>query len=315
MTQHPIAPSIPPSFRSDDNQRTLETQGWVVVDLLPPGDVAELGTFFATAAHRTASDAYDDTYAEFSVIHSRPLFRRAAFERITKAAMPHLEPLLTDHRPLVANFVNKPCGTGVVPMHQNWSVVDEARFRSLSVWIALTDVGPDDGAMELVAGSHQRSREPRGMWAYEAFRDVDPSAAQSHLESVPVKAGQAIILDDATIHYSAPNLGDRPRLAIQLIVVPCAAQPLFFQQVAATDDGLEVDVWAVEERFFWDFWHGQGDAAFGTVVERRTVAHPKHHLVAGAETALSRDQTGSRRRRRWMRWRRSSSSRGNTATS
>ena len=61
-----------------------------------------------------------------------------AFDTITSVAGPRATELLVGHRPLVANFVNKLPGTGVVPMHQNWSVVDDGTHEVLA-----TGVWPD----------------------------------------------------------------------------------------------------------------------------------------------------------------------------
>jgi ectoine hydroxylase-related dioxygenase (phytanoyl-CoA dioxygenase family) len=166
-----------------------------------------------------------------------------------------------------------------VPAHQNWSVVDESRFRSVSVWVALTDCTVDNGTLLLADGSHRVLRGRRGMWAYTAFAAVEGPVAEDLLTPVEVRAGQAIVLDDATIHYSAPNRTDRPRLAIQYVMVPSDADALFFQQVGGDDERLEVDVWQVTPDFFFDFWHGDGDARHGEVVARIDVDNPRRDVA------------------------------------
>lgn len=251
----------------------LDAKGWVTVPLLDAEEVRELVAFYASHAadgHLNPEGAYNSTYAEFSVIHSRPEFRPVAYSEIVRIVARRAQPLLCSFRPLVANFVNKPPGTGVVPVHQNWSVVDEQRFRSVSVWVPLVDCGLENGTLQLLAGSHRDFREPRGMWAYQAFVEA-VDVIEPMLERVDVGAGEAIILDDATVHYSPPNTTAAGRLAIQLIMIPNQAQPIFWQQVDRNDTELIADAWEVEEPFFWNFWHGDGDPRFGRVLERRSL--------------------------------------------
>lgn len=268
-----MTPELPRTMVDDVLEGELDDRGWVVVPLLNAEEVRGLVGFYeshASDGQLNPEGAYDSTYAEFSVIHSRPDFRRDAFDEIVRIVARRADPLLRSFRPLVANFVNKPPGTGVVPLHQNWSVVDEQQFRSVSVWVALVDCDLANGTLQLLPGSHRDFREPRGMWAYEAFVDA-VDVIEPMLERVDVRAGDAIILDDAVVHYSPPNITATDRLAIQLIMVPDAAQPLFWQRVGGDETTLVADAWQVEEPFFWNFWHGEGDARYGHVVERRTL--------------------------------------------
>jgi hypothetical protein len=258
-------------LRDDTLQARFDERGYVVVPLLSADQVDELYRWYderAGADGPNPPGAYDDTYAEFSTIHSYPEFRAAAYHAITTRAAPEADRYLVDYLPLVANFVNKPPGTGVVPAHQNWSVVDESRFQSVSVWIALVDCVQENGALQVLDGSHRAFRGRRGMWSYASFGDVEQLLVDEYLTPVHVRAGEAMILDDSLVHYSPPNVTDARRLAIQLVMRPADAEPIFFQEVGRHDDVLDVDVWRVDEPFFWNFWHGDGDERHGERLER-----------------------------------------------
>lgn len=253
-------------------QATFERQGYVVIDLIDESTVIDLFRFYADAADAPSGvndpGAYNDTYAEFTVIHSRPAFRQAVFERLSTVLAPYVNAELVDHRPLYVNFVNKPPGTGVVPPHQNFAVVDERRFQSVSVWVALVDCEVANGAMWMAEGSHRRLRGHRGLWAYESYATVDEAFLRDHLRPVPVRAGQAVILDDAILHYSPPNETDERRLAIQMVMIPAEAEARWYQVSDRRGDDLEVEVWRIEdEAFFYGFSDGRGDPDHGDVVD------------------------------------------------
>ena len=262
-------------FRNPEQQAEFDRKGYVVMPLLSLGQVDQLVSGYDSIAESLGGasrpEDYNDTYAEFSIIHSRPEFRRQAFDLITTVLGPEAQKVLVDYRPLIANFVNKLPGTGVVPTHQNLSVVDESQYASVSVWVALVDCVLDNGAMSLLEGSHRSLRSRRGMWAYQAFGGIEQGIIDELLTRVEVPAGHAVILDDALVHYSPPNQTDHRRLAIQLVMAPQEVKTLWHQQIGTNEDGLDVQVWEIDERFFFEFWHGDGDDRYGQKVDRITV--------------------------------------------
>ena len=262
-------------FRNPEQQAEFDRKGYVVMPLLSLGQVDQLVSGYDSIAESLGGasrpEDYNDTYAEFSIIHSRPEFRRQAFDLITSVLGPEAQKVLVDYRPLIANFVNKLPGTGVVPTHQNLSVVDESQYASVSVWVALVDCVLDNGAMSLLEGSHRSLRSRRGMWAYQAFGGIEQGIIDELLTRVEVPAGHAVILDDALVHYSPPNQTDHRRLAIQLVMAPQEVKTLWHQQIGTNEDGLDVQVWEIDERFFFEFWHGDGDDRYGQKVDRITV--------------------------------------------
>lgn len=267
-------------FRSAEMQRTFDERGWVVVPLLTPSEVDELRDLYDR--HSAEGDginppgAYNDEFAEFSVVHSYPEFRRLAYENVTRIAVPRALDYLDRCRPLVANFVNKPPGGGFVPSHQNMAVTDEGHWCSVSVWIALVDCVSENGTLGVIDGSHRLLRGPRGMWTYRSFAAVEEELARDYLVPVPVPAGHAMILDDALVHGSPRNVAGERRLAIQLIMLPEEADACYFEAEQVREGAVDAAVWHVDEQFFWHFWDGRGDPDHGVVVDHVTVPVPEY---------------------------------------
>jgi hypothetical protein len=273
-----------PVLRDPELQAVFEDRGYVTIPLLDPDEVETLVAGYdrlsAEVGGASEAEAYDDTYAEFSIIHSRPEFRRRAFELLSSVLVPAIDRHVVDHRPLIANYVNKPSGTGVVPTHQNFSVVDEAQHRSVSVWVALVDCDLANGAMRMLDGSHRNLRGRRGMWAYQAFSHLPQDELDQLMAPLPVRAGEAVVLDDALLHSSPPNLTAARRLAIQFVMVPEEATPLWFQQTGGDDGGIDVAVWEIDERYFFEFWHGDGDETYASQVDQLRLPSTRVDLPA-----------------------------------
>jgi hypothetical protein len=78
---------------------------------------------------------------------------------------------------------------------------------------------------------------------------------------MPVKAGDAIILDDSILHHSNLNRSDRTRLSMQIIMIPSESQGIYYHRQHPGNDQYDgdVEVFAVDEEFFFRFEHGQFD--------------------------------------------------------
>jgi hypothetical protein len=284
MLGAPVPPYLERRLLIDPTaERELCDLGYTVIDLLSPDEVASLYSFYASHADRgdlNPEGAYNPEFAEFTTMNSRSDFRRDAFEHIATVVTPRTAEHLVDCRPVVANFVNKPPGGGIVPVHQNMSVADETTGRSVSVWIALVDCGDHNGTIEVAPGSHHRFRGRRGTWAYQEFGHIESDVIARHFEAISIRAGQAVVLDDALIHWSPPNHHDERRLAIQLVMVPAELDALYFQVAEEHEDDLDLDVLAVEPPFFFDFWGGVGSNEHAHLVDRVTIPRVVHDSSA-----------------------------------
>lgn len=133
------------------------------------------------------------------------------------------------HRPYISeSFLNVRKETGYIGAHSGGHVVD-SRKRSgrdrgqwccsyLTLLLALTDVGPGDGATTFVPGSHKSDlahprQEARGGLSKASGEELEGA------EEVYLKAGDALLLNDYACHASARrrNTGDRRMIIFRYV--------------------------------------------------------------------------------------------------
>lgn len=130
------------------------------------------------------------------------------------------EKYFSKHRILLCNLILKESGQGEVPLHQNWTFVDEQKYRSYTLWIPLIDVNTNNGMLEFVAGSHQIFSDVLRGHNTPYFFLEQTQKLNNLAIPMPLLAGEALLFDDSILHSSATNLSTNTRIAIQAIIVP-----------------------------------------------------------------------------------------------
>ena len=132
-------------------------------------------------------------------------------------------------------------------LHQDLTVVDESRFRSVEVWCALHDTNEDNGQLWVVPGSHAWSDSLRGIHRFSPpYVGLERRIVERHAVPLPMKAGEAVIFNHATYHFSYPNRTDVPRLVAATDLMPIEADHLHY---VADDDG-RVRRYQIDEAFW-----------------------------------------------------------------
>lgn len=239
------------TFADPELQRQFALEGFVTCDLLDEQAVAEV--------RRVVDELYPEPPGGMHTTIQSPdsAYRRCVIERIPPLVTGELSALLVDHDLLTASLAIKWPGvdTGFCT-HQDWTMVDEQRFRSVNAWIPLVDVDERNGALGVLPGSHlvldhlRCSPMNPGGFVCEA-NDV----SHQELDLVPLRAGQALLFDNGLLHGSGPNLTDGPRVVIIVAMKPREADILHF---FLPDAGSWVaDRYEVGTDFFADYVIGQ----------------------------------------------------------
>jgi phytanoyl-CoA hydroxylase len=108
---------------------------------------------------------------------------------------------------------------GKYALHQDypyWIEPAEEPENLVTVWVALDDATIENGALEVLPGSHKHGRVQgkQGGTEFEA-NEIDPDVFDtSGMIHVEVPAGAAIFFGPFLVHRSAPNLSDNDRRAV-----------------------------------------------------------------------------------------------------
>ncbi|MGN6696471.1 MAG: phytanoyl-CoA dioxygenase family protein, partial [Aquihabitans sp.] len=185
-------PPGPPLLHDPAAEALLCTRGWVVIPYLTREEVVTtVDRYFDL--HPEGGRGFDTDFAYLDLDH-----KRAVERAVRPALLSHLDEHFIDGEVFNGTFVVKwPEGDSVLPVHQDWSYVDERRARSVSLWIALEDIGPEqgNGSLGLLSGSHRLPCEPRGASSLGWYRPWTDTITHA-LEQVAVRAGEALVFDN-----------------------------------------------------------------------------------------------------------------------
>ena len=126
------------------------------------------------------------------------------------------------------HMIRKLPGGRDAPWHQDEAYWDpELSYHALGCWLPLHAVTEEMGAMQFIPGSHKTGcATTRTTTTMPPCTSSSPTTSMRRARVVcPLPAGGATFHYQRTLHYTAPNTTDRPRLAfpIEFQVAPTTA--------------------------------------------------------------------------------------------
>ena len=212
-------------FRNDAVQRTFQEDGFVVLSVLGPDEVQALADLFRESTGGTVQNTEYGMYIGLEEPDSPR--KRALVRQVSAVLLPRLGEHFTDCKPHLGSFLVKAPGEdGYTCPHQDWTFVDTPEYSSMTVWIALVDTSEENGAFGFVRGSHSFFDKPVGSPSpdFETCTQGHEAILYEYLELVPLKAGQAVVFDNRTVHGAPPNRTSANRTAVAIGMTPREAQ-------------------------------------------------------------------------------------------
>ncbi|QNN69126.1 phytanoyl-CoA dioxygenase family protein [Thermomonas carbonis] len=201
-----------------DAERSLTRDGYVVLRLLSAVAVQRL----LDELSGWVPDFPDGFYAS---VHAPDAGLRATVSAHLLATFrPLLASACREERLLGGAFINKAPGPrGALPPHQDWNIVDERHHRSFNVWVPLVGTHAENGAIQVLPGSHRWLPTVRGPNIPCVYRELHEEL-RALMTILPMLPGDVLIYDHRLLHCSAANLGAAPRPGAVMGLVPAEAE-------------------------------------------------------------------------------------------
>lgn len=226
-------------FRDKELETKFKTDGFVIIPFLGEEQINQLRELYR--------NVQPTSYPGFSsTIYSKDRNKKADVSaKIRSLVDENVNQLLHEFRSLGASFLCKTPGIdSEMPIHQDWSIVDESNYFSATIWVPLQDVDEKNGALSVIPGSHQFAKGMRGP-SLPPLIDNVYHLLKEKLQLVPLKAGEAIVFNHALMHASPPNLSEKERWALTIGFIPKKASLQFAHRVNDT-----VHNFAIQDDFF-----------------------------------------------------------------
>lgn len=254
-------------FRNESKTKQLWTDGYTVFDLLSDDLSAELNAIFQEYHPVQPEGFYATTHLEDTAK------RKAISDQVHALIADLIETKFENIQLLGGAFISKAPGEeGILPLHQDWNLVDETKARSYNLWIPLVDVNEQNGAMRLLPQSHLKQTTFRGPKVAPVLYQLSHLVDQ-HMFSLNMKRGQAVVYDHALWHSSPQNQTDQLRLAYVLGVVPTDVQLKYYHQT-----GDVVEEYDSHPNFFFENDRESGPLGLSLA---RSFEHPNTQLSSG----------------------------------
>lgn len=136
-----------------------------------------------------------------------------------------------------------------IPPHQDWSFVDEKKFQSYNLWIAITPSTYKNGTLGFLKKSHNKLSNIRAtpLPIFKVpFHDYAMELTDK-LEYIELNAGEALIFNSRIIHASKPNITAEKRINISVELTNKDAQLIHYNLIP---DNKTISKYNIDDSFF-----------------------------------------------------------------
>ncbi|MDX2000839.1 MAG: phytanoyl-CoA dioxygenase family protein [Chitinophagales bacterium] len=231
-------------FRDADLAATFRRDGYITLPLLNEAACEQLQAIYAKLPAIEGDTFFSSSFIKDSA------FKKQISDEIAEVLRNSVQKHFHHYRQLGAGFLVKPASPmSVMPIHQDWTIVDEPQFASITIWLPLQDVGVQNGAIKVLPGSHLLSNALRSPSLTDPLEEIR-NDIEEDLITLPMKAGEAFVFSHALVHSSHPNLSEKPRIAVAYGMIYDKANMYYYYRQSANDP---IEKLSVADDFFLNY--------------------------------------------------------------
>lgn len=258
-------------FNSSQHQQLFELNGYVVIPFLNSEQVDKLRQIFFETHIKIPNGFYSSSF-NIDTLHKIHIN-----EKIESVIKYNVENHFKQIKKLGSCFLNKQPGVeSEMPIHQDWTIVTEPLFDSITIWIPLQDVDEINGAIQVIEGSHRFGEQLRSPSLQDPFKNIKEELRRD-LKLLKMKAGEAFIFSHALLHASPANMSSQPRIAVTYGLIDAKEQLRFYHK----QETNRVAEYLIDENFFYEYNTQIGDAPKNGILNK--VFEYQQHFFTSSE--------------------------------
>jgi hypothetical protein len=255
----------PVIFKNSAWQSAFDRDGYILLDFIDPAALKTIEGLFYEIHPIVPNGFYSQAFSSDDEV------KRTVFSACDDVLSQSIDLHFKDYNKLGSTFLSKGKGEeGKVGVHQDWYVVDETTSYSATIWIPTQDTDETNGTLRVLPGSHLFFDTLRSNNIPLRYRGSE-QLLWDNMITVPVKAGQAFVLNHAVLHASAPNNSDKERLVIAYGIVPKKSSLSFYFR----NEINRIEQYEMPDDFFQKYCNIGQRPTFGKLVKEFDYEVPK----------------------------------------
>jgi len=201
----------------------LAQQGYVVFNFLSPEQVEILSSFYESNPNPIKGSFHTTHF------NTNTDYKRKVQSFILHTLAENFKKHFTEYTPVFANFMIKEGGgNNPMPLHADWTYVEESKSSSYAIWIPLVNTDVVNGCIGVIPFSHHLSHNIRGPRILQWEPPANDLLINKMGKLLPMKIGEVLIYNHRTLHYSPPNNSEVMRPAINVSLAPMGEEIIHY---------------------------------------------------------------------------------------